>query len=219
MNAKIGDRSAPRRPARSSARRRPVVGPVVGPPGILSDVIGLPDLDRKAIARLLRRVRQIRDFRPDPVPDDLLHEILEVARWTGSASNRQAWRFIVIRDAAMLKQIAEIGAPSTTHVGKAPLAIAVVMPGDAEVRNAFDEGRVTERILIAAELLGLGAGIAWVKADLRAQVHALLGVPEQQFVRSIVAIGDPTEAARKPKSEPGTARKPLDELVYQERLT
>jgi nitroreductase len=178
-----------------------------------------PDLDRKAATRLLTRVRQIRDFRPDPVPEDLLTEILEVARWTGSASNRQSWRFVVIRDAATLKRIAEIGAPSTNHVGKAPLAIAIVMPGEAEVRDAYDEGRVAERILVAAELLGLGAGIAWVKAGLRPQVHELLGVPEPQFIRTIIAIGYPSDAARRPKSEPGTARKPLDDLVRQERLT
>ena len=182
-------------------------------------MIEKPDLDRKTVTRLLRRVRQIRDFTPDRIPDDLVSDILEVARWSGSASNRQSWRFIVVRDPDTLRKVAEISAPSTNHVGKAPLAIAVVMPGEAEVRDAFDEGRVTERILIAAELLGLGAGLAWVKAALRPQVKELLGVSEPQFVRSIVAIGYPTEAAKRPKSEPGTARKPLDELVDQERLT
>jgi nitroreductase len=169
--------------------------------------------------RALKRVRQIRDFRPDPVPNHLVDEILDVARWTGSASNRQPWRFIVIRDSETRRRIAEIGAPSTTHVGKAPLALAVVMDGDSEVRNAYDEGRVSERILIAAEMLGLGAGIAWVKAKFRPQIHELLGVSEPQFVRTIVSIGYPTDAAKRPKSAPGTARRPLPELVHEERLT
>jgi nitroreductase len=169
--------------------------------------------------RLIRRVRQIRDFRPDPVPDDVLTEILEVARWTGSASNRQQWRFIIVRDPESRKRIADLGAPSTTHVGKAPLSIAVVMPGEAEVRDAYDEGRVSERILVAAEVLGLGAGISWVKAGIRPQVNELLGVADPQYVRTIISIGYPTEAARQPKSAPGTARKPLDELVYEERLS
>jgi nitroreductase len=175
--------------------------------------------DRKAVTGCLRRVRQIRDFRPDPVPDDLLDEILQVARWSGSASNRQPWRFIVIRDAAIRARIAEIGAPSTNHVGKAPLAIAIAMPGEAEVRDAYDEGRVSERILVAAELLGLGAGIAWAQAKIRPQVNELLGVEEPQFVRTIIAIGYPTDAASRPKSEPGTARKPLSELTRDERTS
>jgi nitroreductase len=194
-------------------------GPGRSAAGYPPRVIGQPDVGSKSVTRLLRRVRQIRDFRPDPVPDDLLTEILEVARWTGSASNRQSWRFVVIRQPQTLKQIAEIGAPSTGHVGRAPLAVAVVMPGQAEVRDAYDEGRVSERILIAAELLGLGAGIAWVKAGVRPQVHELLGITEPEFVRTIIAIGYPTDAATKPKSPAGTARKPLAELVFEERLT
>jgi nitroreductase len=173
----------------------------------------------KEATRLIKRVRQIRDFGPDPVPDEVLTEILDVARWTGSASNRQPWRFIVIRDHATRQRIADIGAPSTNHVGKAPLAIAVVMPGEAEVRDAYDEGRVSERILVAAELLGLGAGISWVKAGLRPQVNELLGVREPQFVRTIIAIGYPTEAALRPKSASGTARKPLGELASEEHLS
>jgi nitroreductase len=182
-------------------------------------VITQPDQDGKAVARLLRRVRQIRDFRPDPVPEDLLTEILDVGRWTGSASNKQPWQFIAIRDAELRRQIADIGAPSTNHVRKAPVAIAVVMAGDSEVRDAYDEGRVSERMLIAAEVLGLGAGIAWVKANVRPKVHEMLGVSEPQFVRTIVSIGYPTDVAARPKSAPGTARKPLDELVHEDRLT
>ena len=173
----------------------------------------------KEAVRLLKRVRQIRDYRPDPVPDDLVTDILDVARWTGSASNRQPWRFVVIREPAALKQIAELGSPSTNHVGKAPLAIAVVMPGEAEVRDAYDEGRASERILIAAEMLGLGAAIAWVKAAIRPQVGELLGLEEPQFVRTVVAIGYPADAARRPKAAPGTARKPLAELASDERLS
>jgi nitroreductase len=182
-------------------------------------VLETPRIDGKGATRLIRRVRQIRDFRADPVPDDILTEILKVARWTGSASNRQGWRFIVIRDPVTRSRIVELGAPSTTHVGKAPLAIAVAMPGEAEIRDAYDEGRVSERILIASEILGLGAGISWVKAGVRPQVNELLGVREPQFVRTIIAIGYPTDDALKPKSPPGTARKPLEELVHQERLT
>jgi nitroreductase len=188
-------------------------------PGYPQSVIERPTVDGQQVARLLRRVRQIRDFRDEPVPDDLLTEILRVGRWTGSASNRQPWRFIVIRDKATLARVGEIGAPSTNHIGKAPLAIAVVMPGEAEIRDAYDEGRVTERILIAAELLGLGAGIAWAQAKVRPQVNEVLGVQDPQFVRSIVAIGYPTDAALKPKSERGTARKPLSELARDERFS
>ena len=37
---------------------------------------------------LLRRLRAVREFRPDPVPQAAIDDMLEVARWTGTASNR-----------------------------------------------------------------------------------------------------------------------------------
>lgn len=45
----------------------------------------------------MRTARAIRRFRPDPVPDEVLLECLEAATWAPSGSNRQGWRFIVLR--------------------------------------------------------------------------------------------------------------------------
>ncbi len=72
-------------------------------------------------------------------------------------------------------------------------------------------------MLIAASFLGLGAGIAWVRTDIRPVVSELLGLPEDRFVRTIIALGHPTDAAREPKSAPGQARLPRAETVFHER--
>ena len=74
----------------------------------------------------IRRRRTIRDFKPDPVPDDVVHRILQAARWAPSSSNTQPWHFIVVRNP---DTIAELGSICTqgTFIGQAPLAIAVVM--------------------------------------------------------------------------------------------
>jgi hypothetical protein len=45
----------------------------------------------------------------------------------------------------------------------------------------------------------------------------MLGVPEDRQVRTIIAIGHPTAAARRPKSAPGEARLPREETVFEER--
>jgi hypothetical protein len=66
-------------------------------------------------------------------------------------------------------------------------------------------------------MLGLGAGIAWILAVARGTVGELLHLPAEWRVRTVVAIGHPTEAALRPKSSPGTARLPRDEVVYHER--
>ena len=164
----------------------------------------------------LIRARQVREFLPDPVPDDALRDILEVARWTGSAMNRQPWRFIVVRDPDARRRLAD-AAPNAQHVANAPVVIVIVMPGESAEMDAFDEARAAERILVAAYARGLGAGLGWVTAAGRPAVRELLGVPDERRVRTLIAIGYPTEQARRPKSAPGEARRPLRELVAYER--
>ena len=55
---------------------------------------GPPSLD---VYEAMRTTRAVRRFRPDPVPDDVLARCLEAASWAPSGSNRQAWRFVVLR--------------------------------------------------------------------------------------------------------------------------
>ncbi|MBN2187539.1 MAG: nitroreductase family protein [Dehalococcoidia bacterium] len=50
------------------------------------------------VSEAIRQRRSIRSFRGDPVPDDMVNEILEAARLAPSASNRQPWRFMVVTD-------------------------------------------------------------------------------------------------------------------------
>ena len=58
------------------------------------------------VLRALRRTRQVRQFTEEPVLEADLHAILEVARWSGSSTNRQPWTFIVLRDRAARERIA-----------------------------------------------------------------------------------------------------------------
>jgi len=45
--------------------------------------------------------RSIRRFKPDPVPESLLREILEAARWSPSWGNTQPWEISVVTGAAL----------------------------------------------------------------------------------------------------------------------
>jgi nitroreductase len=169
--------------------------------------------------RQLRRTRQFREFTDEPVDRASLDAIADVGRWSGSSQNTQPWRFIVIADSSVLRQLAPIGMPSTRSLQTARAAIAIVMP-DAQgkqVSYAFDEGRAAERMLIAAEMIDLGAGIAWIRSDIRAAVGEIFGLPPDRFIRTIVVLGHPTEAARQPKSAAGGARLPREETVFEDR--
>jgi nitroreductase len=169
--------------------------------------------------RPLRRTRQYREFTTEPVDRAALDAIADVARWSGSSRNNQPWRFIVITDEAILRRFWTIGLPQTRALETATAAIAIVLPADDshEIGNAFDEGRAAERILIAAGMLDLGAGIAWIQSGIRGAVGEVLDLPSDHFIRTIVAIGHPTDAARQPKSVAGSARLPREETVFEER--
>ena len=161
---------------------------------------------------LIRTVRQIRQYAPEPVPDDVVRQVLEVARWTGSSKNSQPWHFIVVRDPEALRRISALR-PNINWLAGAPLAIAIVLDG-AGSSQAYDEGRVTERLLVVAHLLGYGGGTAWF-GDERQQTEAkgVLGIPAERTARSMVAIGRPI-SIKDPR--PGAAvggRKPLSEIV------
>ncbi|MDP8904698.1 MAG: nitroreductase family protein [Chloroflexota bacterium] len=165
--------------------------------------------------RPLIRTRQYRQFTDEPVSDEILHALTEVARWSGSSRNTQPWRFIVLRDQSLIRELWQAGVPQTRSLETATAAIAVSMPQDEgrAAGLAYDEGRAAERILIAASMLGIGAGICWVRADVRPRAAELLGLADDRFVRTIVSIGHPAPAARAPKSAPGQARLPAQETV------
>lgn len=128
--------------------------------------------------------------------------------------NTQQWRFIVIRDAGVRRRIAELSRYAR-HVGGAPVAIAIEMPGEDAETDAYDEARVAERILIAAGAMDLGAGIGWAEAPEWPEIRELLGVQPPAFVRTIVSIGHPTNEARRPRTGRGTGRRPLEEFVRE----
>jgi nitroreductase len=174
----------------------------------------ISDDTRGIVLRALRRTRQVRSFRDEPVSEEDIQALLEVSRWTGSSMNTQPWQFIVIRDARVRQRIGEISVHAR-YVAKAPLAIAIAMPGDDRETDAYDEGRVAERILVAAGAMDLGAGIGWIEEKDYGTVGGLLGVTPPAFVRTVVSIGHPSDEARKPRSGPRTGRRPLDEFVRE----
>jgi len=167
------------------------------------------------VVRALVRTRQYRTFTSEPVAAEDLAILARVARWSGSSTNSQPWRFIVITDVDLIRRVAELGLPQTRALQTAMAAIAISLPrsDSRAVSYAYDDGRVAERLLIGGQMLGLGTGITWVRGDVRDEIGRLLEVEEGRFVRTIMAIGHLSQDGRAPKSVPGEARLPLEELV------
>jgi nitroreductase len=174
--------------------------------------------ERKAADRIsfLRTLRAVRTFRPEPVPQEVIDDILEVARWSGSASNKQPWEMLVVRERDTLTSLASVDGYAG-HLARATLGIVLVMAGDREEQETYDEGRVAERIMLAAHAHGVGSSIGWIVGPGRDAARELLGIPGHKVVRTAISLGYPDEQARRPRSGRGPARKPLDEIVHNER--
>lgn len=74
---------------------------------------------------VIRNRRSIRKYRPDPVTDEQIAELIGAARLAPSALNIQPWRFIAIRDAQTRKQLA--GASASAFLANAPLILLSCM--------------------------------------------------------------------------------------------
>jgi nitroreductase len=164
----------------------------------------------------LRTLRAVRTFRPDPVPQEVIDDILAVARWSGSASNRQPWEIILVRERDTLRSLASVDGYAG-HLAGAPLGIVLVMAGDRAEQETYDEGRLSERIMLAAYAHGVGSSIGWIVGQGRDVARELLGIPKHKVVRTTISLGYPDEQARRPRSGRGPARKPLDDIVHHER--
>ncbi|HKP52417.1 MAG TPA: nitroreductase family protein [Chloroflexia bacterium] len=172
--------------------------------------------DAKEKIRMLRGMRQVRRFTSESVPDDVVEDIIEVGRWTGSGMNRQPWEFMLVRNHDTLRHIAEEEG-ANSHLANADFAIIMLMAGESPVIENFDEGRLTERLLLAAAAHGLGAGVWWLREKGKAAARRILGIPEELNVRTAISFGYPApEVISERKSNP-EARKSREELVHEER--
>jgi nitroreductase len=167
----------------------------------------------------LRGLRQIRQLKPEPVPEAAMRDILEVARWTGSARNIQPWDLIVITDRATLRKLGTIEGGRGPHLVNAGAGIALVMSGDQEHPDfdTYDEGRLSERIMLAADAHGLGSAIGWFKDAASDEAKRILGVPAERLLRTIMSIGVVDDEGYRARQRPAQPRKQLADIVRHER--
>jgi nitroreductase len=160
--------------------------------------------------------RSVRAYRPDPVPEALLREVLEAACLAPSACNRQPFRVVVLttrgREADLLRVY-----PKPWFV-EAPLVLAVcAVPAEAWTRSRHDGWSAaetdatiaTDHLLLAAADRGLGT--CWVAAFDPVAAREVLGLPDDVVPVAFTPLGWPADAPA-PKE-----RRPLEELVRYER--
>jgi len=167
------------------------------------------------VSEAIRMKRAVRQFQDKPLPEEVVHAILNAGRRAQSSKNTQPWHFIAITDKAILKQLSECG-DWAGHLAGAALGVAILHadPGE-KFQVLFDIGQTAAYMQLAAWELGIGSCIASIyRPD---QARQVLGFPEDLHLRFALSFGYPLESealTRPPK--PG-GRRPLAEVVHWEK--
>jgi nitroreductase len=158
--------------------------------------------------------RSIRAYSNTPIEEEKLELVLEAARLSPSARNRQEWKFIVVKNAATRRQLGA-AAGDRQWVADAP-AIIVACATEAEyvmscgqLAGTVDTSIAFSFLILQAHELGLGT--CWLGAFNEGDVKALLGIPPHVRVIAMTPLGYPAE---NPEVKP---RKALEEIVAYER--
>jgi len=164
-------------------------------------------------SELIKTRYSVRAYRPDPVEEEKLQQVLEAARLAPTAANRQPFQLIVIRTAGREEELKRIY--NTNWFVQAPLLIcACGVPAQGWVRRDgksyldVDVAIAMDHLILAATELGLGT--CWIAAFDPVAAREVLNLPEDVEPILFTPLGYPADQP-KPKK-----RKPLSELVRYE---
>ncbi len=131
--------------------------------------------------------REVRQYAPDPLPDDVVARILDAGRLAGSAQNRQPWQFVVPASRERVERLASaVFAPA--NVLGATLVVAIVVRGKGPI--TFDAGRAAQNMLLVAWNEGVGSSPNGI-ADPDAARAALDLEDEDEKLAIVLSFGWP----------------------------
>ena len=160
----------------------------------------------------IRTILAVRTFQDRPVPDDLIHQIVEAARLTSSSRNGQPWQFIVVQDRQTLKKLGEL-APSGPYTADAAFAVVVAYEKESQF-GVSDASLAIHSMMLTA--WGQGVGSNWVGFSNRygETIAPLLGLPAAYDILAVVPFGYPVLELGKGKKR----RKSLAEVAHREKF-
>ena len=165
------------------------------------------------ILETIRKRYSCRAYQQKSIEPDKLDTILEAARLAPSARNMQDWRFVVVTDSQIKRQLAE-----TTNrpdvFAKAGAIIAACSNSDYVMRCGqaivpIDVAIALEHICLQATDLGLGT--CWIGSFDPEEVRSILGIPVDIEVIELMAVGYPAD------SKPEAKREPMEKIVSFEK--
>ena len=157
------------------------------------------------LLELMKSRRSIRSYKSEPVPDFMIDQILEAARWCQSGSNLQPWRFIVIKNRDLIENLS-----NTTSYGRfiveAPIVITIVTNKIIAPKWYIHDGSMaSHQMCLYISVLGLGT--CWIGTMDREKAGEMLKLDENEHLITILPIGFPT------KMPNPTPRKKMEDLI------
>jgi nitroreductase len=143
----------------------------------------------KDILHIIKSRRSIRKYKAKQVAKDLIEKILEAARWTPSAINKQPWHFVIVQNPKTKSQISNKSFAGPAK--NAPTVIVVCTNIKTSKWVTIDASLASQNIMLEAHSLGLGT--CFVGAFDEETVRKVLGIPEEYKVIGLIALGYPDE--------------------------
>ncbi len=164
---------------------------------------------------VIRTRRSVREFKKDPIPQDVLNRVLDAVRIAPSGSNRQPWRFILITD-EVLKQKMITVCNNQKFIVEAPVIVVACgqrLPLNrggymGEMSTLLDVAIAFTHLILAARAEGLGT--CWIGAFSNDGIKKLLKVPHGYEVVAATPLGYPSN---KDAFNMNAQRKTLDEII------
>jgi nitroreductase len=169
------------------------------------------------VLEALKARRSIRKYKSVPIPEDKLQRVLNAARLAPSAANMQPWKYVVVMDEDVKRQLAQacsnmpwITRAPVVIVALANMDVAMAMIGGYMNSAPVDVAISLDHITLAAVSEGLGT--CWIGAFREEKVVAALKIPSGFRVVSLMTLGYPEET-------PGpTGRKHISEIVTYDKF-
>lgn len=166
------------------------------------------------VLKAIQERRSIRNYSDKPVEDEKLNAVLEAARLAPSGNNKQAWRFIAVKDSATRQKLQE-ACGGQKFVSQAPVIIAAC----SLEQNTMTCGQPAETVDVSIavsymtlEAVEQGLGTCWLGFYYEDKVKQILGIPDSARVVAVVPLGYPAET---PRPRP---RKTLAEVTAAEKF-
>ncbi|MCM8789118.1 MAG: nitroreductase family protein [Candidatus Omnitrophica bacterium] len=168
---------------------------------------------------VIKTRRSVRDYKEDEIPKDALERVLNAARIAPSGSNRQPWRFIVVKNREKIDKLAQL-CHHQTFIAQAPVVIAGCgrninynrggWMGDYSV--IVDVAIAFDHLTLAARAEGLGT--CWIGSFDNEGIKKYLGIPDDYNVVALTPLGYPEDESVFCETKD---RLPLEEIVFYDQ--